>query len=369
MPELNLSNVIDVAVLGTPSILGLPDINTAALFTHEVPTWNDPYKLYVSAADVATDFGSGSVAAGIAAAFFAQNPNPLLTGGYLAIITLQVAETIQAAITRIGNTVYYFGILLDQLITDGGVASDLATAVQALDKLLFFPSNNAAHLEPGGIIDLFRTGSKTNTRGLFHANEAINFAAAYAGRALSTDFNASLTSQTIHLKELATIDVDGTVDETRLAKAGAAGADVYVSIAGLPCVFSSGGNLYFDQAYQRKWLKMALQTAGFNFLKSTNTKIAQTEEGMEGLKDEFRKVCAQAVANGYAAPGDWGGDKFGDPVALVRNVAGIGYYVYSTPLLRQSKSDRAARKAAAIQIAIKEAGAIHSANVIANVDL
>jgi len=378
-PILDLSNVINISILGTPSNLGLPNINTAALFTQDTPiAWDETeaFRIYTNPTDVATDFGTSSNAFKIAAAFFAQQPNPLNTGGYLAIIprlTTPSLESIEDAIVRTINLVYYFGILVDQEI-DGTTFATLTTYIQTLDKMFFYASSTAADYAPGGLLDLLRTSGKTHSRGLYYndgtAIDTQEMASAYAGRALSTDFTGSNTTQTMHLKVLATLSPDATIDQTALVAAGVAGVDVYVNIAGVPSLFTSGANQFFDEVYNELWFKFALQTAGFNYLRSTSTKIPQTESGMEGLKNVYRSICDQASGNGFIGAGRWTSPLvFGNPASLIRSVGDIGYYVFSIPVSQQSQADREARRAPLVQIAVKAQGAIHKSNVIVNVNL
>jgi len=290
-----------------------------------------------------------------------------LTGGLAAS-----DETVEAAIARTSNSVYYFGVLLDTVLAESPLVA-LTTYMQTVDKVLFYASRTAADFQPGGPLDDIRTASKTHTRTLYHytatALDTQKFAASYAGRALSTNFTGSNTAQTMHLKSLAGINPDQTIDQTSLDAAQAAGVDVYCSVAGVPCLFTSGANAFFDQVYNQLWFKFALQTAGFNYLRQTSTKIPQTEEGMEGLKAVLRKVCAQGVNNGFIGRGSWTSSTvFGKPADLIRNVADYGYYVYSLPVADQAQADREDRKAPLVQIAIKEQGAIHSASIVVNVN-
>ena len=372
--NLSLSNVINVTVLGAAQGLGLPNVNTAALFTSESPAspFSGDYKVYKNPSEVLTDFGSGSVAYAQAAAFFAQVPNVLSTGGYLVIIPLESEEDIPTAITRTLSQIYYFGVLVDLDLTSGELAT-LATYMQTLDKLYFHASATAGDIEVGGPLDLLRSGGFTHTRGLYYtvgAAAARVMAAAYAGRLLSTDFSGTDTTSTMHLKQLATIAADTGIDQTALEKAKAAGSDVYVSIAGLACVYTSGKNTFADEIYNELWFKLALQVAGFNHLKLTGTKIPQTELGVDGLKNAYRSVMAQAVRNGFLAPGSWTSpDTIGKPEDMVRNIADIGYYIYSVPVALQPTADRADRKAPLIQCAVKAAGAVHSSDIIVNVNI
>jgi len=193
--------------------------------------------------------------------------------------------------------------------------------------------------------------------------------ASYAGRALSTNFSGSNTTQTMHLKDLTSVQPDPSMTQTLLNEAIAAGADTYVSLQGVAKTFCSGENSFYDQVYNLQWFIGALKVAGFNYLATSSTKIPQTEGGMDGLKGAYRSVCEQGITNQYGAPGRWNSSTtFGVQSDFLANVAQRGYYIYSTPISQQSQVDRAARKAPLAQIAFKEAGAMHSSSVIVNIN-
>jgi hypothetical protein len=186
---------------------------------------------------------------------------------------------------------------------------------------------------------------------------------------MSTNFSAVNTAQTMNLKSLAGVSSDDAMTQTLLTAAKAVGADCYVNIAGQACVMSHGANEFFDDVYNLRWIIGALEVAGFNFLRTSGTKIPQTEQGMDGLKGAYRRVCSQSVSNGFIAPGEWtGSDTFGSPEDFKRNITDFGFYIYSSPVATQSVADRAARIAPTVQIALKYSGAIHSTNVIVNIN-
>ena len=86
---------------------------------------------------------------------------------------------------------------------------------------------------------------------------------------------------------------------------------------------------------------------------------------MSTLKAAMNGVAVQAVANGFLAPGAWTNSyTIGDPVALNRNIASNGYYIYSQPVANQAPSQRTARIAPLIQEAIKYAGAVQSVSAV-----
>ncbi len=372
--------IVNVTIEGTPQFLNAPNINTVALISSETPAWSpaEAFRIYTNATDVGTDFGTNSKAFEIATAFFQQNPNPLDSGGYFVIIPLITADSsiYEAAIARTLNSVYYFGILLDidaHAIAGASQFANLAAYVQTLDKLLIVGSLTVADFQsPSGILYAVAQAAQVNDRCLYYADgdsqDTPNFAAAYASRGLSTNWEGSLTAQTMNLKQLVGFQPDQTLTPTYLTEVQAAGVDVYPSFGGDPGLYTSGANGWFDQIYGQFWLKFALQAAGYNFLAQTNSKIPQTEIGMTGLKGAYASVLARGVANGFIAPGAWtGAAPFGNSADLIRNVAQTGYYIYSLPVAQQSQSDRNARKAPLVQIAVKLAGALHSSQVIVQI--
>jgi len=304
----------------------------------------------------------------------ATSANSLVATATPVVITAEetrVGETVAQAIVRANGIIHFFGLALTLEL---GQVELLATAgvLAPMRKIGFFLGSAEADIEVGGKLDLLRTGRFTNSRGLEYIDapaKGIAYCAAYMGRALSTVFAGSNTTQSMHLKDLVGIQPDPTMTQTMLNKAQAAGADVYVSFRGVPKTFTSGKNDYFDNVYNILWFIEALQVAEFNTLAQVGGKIPQTEGGMDVLKGSARKVCEQARENGFIAPGEWTSPTtFGDQADFLDNIRQYGYYIYSSPIALQSVADREARKATLIQIAIKYAGAIHSGTILININ-
>lgn len=372
------SYIVNVTIEGTPSFLNVPNINTVALISSETPAWSpaEAFRIYTNATDVGTDFGTDSKAFAMATAFFAQNPNPLDSGGYLAIIPIITADSSSyvAAITRTLNMVYYFGIIIDvDAQTIVGQFPALPNYVQGIDKMLIVASATASLFQDSGVFANLVAALNTNTRGLYYSDADVDFAtpafaAAYASRGLSTNWDGNNTAQTMNLKQLSGFTPDQTLTPTYLTQVQANGVDVYPSFGGDPGLYTSGANGWFDQIYGQFWLKFALQAAGYNFLAQTSSKIPQTEVGMTGLKGAYMTILAQGVNNGFMAPGAWtGASPFGNSADLVRCILDKGWYIYSRPVALQNQTDRNLRKAPVVQIAAKLAGAIQSSQVIVQV--
>lgn len=372
--QLSLSNVIDVSVSETPAGVGAFNTSNLALFTADTPlvTITDGYKIYLEPGEVATDFGTGSDTYKMANSIFSQRPNILAGGGYLVIIPFTASEKMTAAIPRTKDLVQYFGCIAANIEAQADMLA-AAAIVQALNKVMFVVSKTAADIDVGGKLDLLRTGLLSKTRGLFYGaastTDANVMLAAYAARALSTNFSGSNTTQTMHLKDLIGVQPDPSMTQTLQNKATAAGVDTYISLQGVSKVFTSGENKFFDQVYNLEWLVGALRTGLFNLLAQTSTKLPQTEKGMDAMRGVVREICETAVANGYFAPGSWtSATTFGNQDDFTANILQVGYYIYSTPVSKQLAADRAARVAPLVQLAGKEAGAIHSASIIVNIN-
>ncbi len=379
MAELDITNVVNISVSAAPTGIGAYNTSNIALFTADTPLdmgsdspfVTDGYKIYLSAREVAEDFESNSITLSMATKIFSQNPNILNNNGYLVIIPfLSGSERLKDAIIRAESLVQFFGIITARDILDyGDEFIEAGEYVQTLNKMFFAFSSEAASLDTNGLCDVIRDLKYDKTRCLVYISaltaDAKNYAAAYASRALSVNFSGSNTTITMHLKDLVGITADTNMTQTLLNKAQTVGADVYINIAGVAKVFTSGANSFFDQVYNREWLIGALEVDLFNALATVSTKIPQTEAGMAILKGVVRNDCEKAVRNGYIAAGAWNSaDRIGNPEDMLRNIEEIGYYIYSTPVNSQSQSERVARTAPLMQLAIKEAGAIHKTNLI-----
>jgi len=281
-------------------------------------------------------------------------------------------ETIKDCIVRTASSVPYFGLIYNVKVTNTELP-EVASIVQSLNVIQFVGSNVEGDIS--GIYDTLVLSGYNHTRCLYYSNsinESVDFAAGYASAGLSVNFAAGNTAATMNLKEIVGVAADPvfstTAGQSRFDLCKKHGVDCYADYK-VPGVASFKENDYFDEVYIRLALKLKLEVAGFNYLKQTNTKIPQTEDGMDGLKAAYRRVVNQFVNNGSFAPGTWtGSTTFGNPEDHRRNIEEFGYWLYSLPVNQQQTTDREARIAPVVQIACKSAGAFHSSDVIVLVE-
>lgn len=287
-------------------------------------------------------------------------------------------ETLSEAITRMAGNLYFEGILTTRTLEDSEAIA-ASTLVQSMqNRILPLPASTTTALTTGsGLFAKIQNNDRTKgllyTKGNTAEEAALNsrlFAAAYLSRGFAVNYSGSNTTITMNLKDLAGIEADTNISETILNQCVALGVDCFPSIEGLPKVVSNRqGKVYFDQVANLIWFVNAIQTAVFNTLATTQTKIAQTEAGMEKIAKAIRGVCNQAVTNGYVSPGTWNSpDTFGNYDDFMRNIEEFGYYQYHQPIAEQAQSEREQRQAPLWQIAAKESGAIHSANILITIE-
>lgn len=278
-------------------------------------------------------------------------------------------ERLADAIIRTQALVYFNGCLVDHNFEDDTELLNASDYVETQSKMLFVGKHQLGCCDSGSVFDRIRSRSNHHTRCIAYFGDTAQssrlIAAAYASRGLCVDFGGSNTTLTMQLKELAGCEPDPQATETLVQKAKTVGADMYVSVDGVPSVFSNGANEFFDNVYNDIWLKTALQVAGFNCLHTAGSKLPQTAAGLATLISAYVDVLNRGIKNGAFAPGTWTLPvTFGDPVMLRQSVASVGYYVYATPITEQAQEERDERKAPFIQMAVKRAGAIHSSNIL-----
>ena len=275
------------------------------------------------------------------------------------------AERLQDAVARTQSLIFYEAILPAFIPTDEEILTT-ATNIQALNKMLFVCTGDASKIEEDGVFTTIQSRGLTKTRCLYNGMEQeLLFASGYASKLLSVNFNGSGTANNLHTKQIIGLDPDTTINDTLLVQLNNAGVDCYPSMKGLGLIYCSGKNEWSDTVLFLNWLKMALETAGFNTLRGTPTKIAQTEEGVQQLSNAYRNVLEQAVRLGYVAPNPWLLPfTFGDQELFYNNIEQVGYYIYSEPVANLTQEQRDNREAPLISIALKLSGSINSSDIL-----
>ncbi|MGK8887366.1 DUF3383 domain-containing protein [Burkholderia gladioli] len=258
---------------------------------------------------------------------------------------------------------------------DGTIEDDDHVAVAQLVEadqahIYGITTQNAQALDPTVTSDL---ASRLKALALKYSMIQYSSSSAYAvvsalGRLLTVDFNGNSTTLTLMYKQEPGI-VAEALTSTQADTLEAKNCNVYVGYDNNTSILQYGvtpSGIFVDSVYNALWFRNDIQTAVYNLLYTSPTKIPQTDAGNAQIAATISSVCDQAVTNGYLAPGVWNSAGFG---AIVQGqTLSKGYYIYTPPIASQSQADREARKSVVFQIAAKEAGAIHSADIAVTVN-
>jgi hypothetical protein len=193
-------------------------------------------------------------------------------------------------------------------------------------------------------------------------------AASTFGRAFTVDFEANNTTITLKFKTEPGVTAEN-ITETQAQTLKAKNCNVYVAYDNARAILQEGvmsNGYFFDEVHGTDWLQNAIQTDVFNLLYQSNTKVPQTDAGMHLIVTAVESACSRAVRNGLCAPGVWNAGGFGQ--LAQGDTLTKGFYVYCPQVATQSQADRETRKTPPIQVAAKLAGAVHSSNILINVN-
>jgi hypothetical protein len=275
------------------------------------------------------------------------------------------AETKVEAVTIVKSLVNFKGFCFAGATTDQE-SKDLATWTMANAVMSYDVFTSASNLEkditnPAWEIKL---ASQNQYRMLYRKDGNRKFAAGYMARMHVVNFNATNTALTMNLKEIIGVPSE-EFSQSEIAKAKAVGVDIYVAFKDVPKLLTSGANDFTDNPYNLLAYIDAVQTDAFNLLGTASTKIPQTQRGINLIVDTVEKTTEGFVNAGVFAAGPWtSSETFGNLNAFTKSIESKGYYVLAESLAAQSTADRQARISPPINVAVKNAGAVHQIDII-----
>lgn len=284
----------------------------------------------------------------------------------------QAAETAADAIAlfddRFGQQ--WYAVVCPSATPDEQIA--IASFVESsINKhILGVTSQEAAVLVAASTTDIAsRLKALELTRSMVQYSSKSAFAVCSAlARILTVDYNGSQTMITLKFKQQPGVEAE-LLPLSQVTVLESKNANVFVNYNNDTAILEQGvmvNGEFVDVITGTDWLAVTLQTALYNLLYTSPTKVPQTDQGQQLLLTTCESVCAQAVSNGLLAPGVWNSAGFGQ-IEQGQFLA-KGYYIYSDSFKKQQPNDRAARHAMPIQIAAKLAGAIHDINCTVTVN-
>ena len=229
-----------------------------------------------------------------------------------------------------------------------------------------FDSPTNLEVDPDNVVWDIKLAGLSNYRMFYSKAGDRNYAVAAMAKVHLVNFNGENTAQNLNMKEFTAITPDD-LTQTEISNAQKVGLSIYVPFKGgiVSKVLESGANDFADNRYNLIAFENSVQTAVFNLLGGTSTKIPQTTRGINQIIDTVEAVSNRFVRVGVFGAGEWSSpDTFGDVEVFKRSIRERGFYWLSGSLATQPQADREARKSPVIQGAVKLAGAINKVDVI-----
>jgi len=191
--------------------------------------------------------------------------------------------------------------------------------------------------------------------------------ASILGYAMGANTGLSNSSYTLMFKALPGISTEN-LTLTQLQYIESVNGNVYVNRGGTYNMLETGvtsDGTPFDQIIGLDVLSNNVQISIMNLLQSS-PKIPQTDSGVNSIVNVISGPCETAKKSGFIAPGIWRAAPFfnlntGDALLA-------GYRVMADTVDNQSSTDKAARKAPPIYLALKLAGAIQHVVLSININ-
>lgn len=221
-------------------------------------------------------------------------------------------------------------------------------------------TSEATALDPNSVADIgYQLKALAYNRTLTQYSSTNPFASCSCfGKALTANLAAQNTAYTLAYKTQ-----PGVVPENLSANAANSldgkNYTYYANFNNGEAIIVNGcmaSGVFFDTMHEVDFFANQIQTDVFNLLKSTPTKIPQTDAGNHLVATTIESACVVSVNNGTLAPGTWNSQGFGQ--YSQGDFLPKGYYVYQPPISSQAETDRAKRKSVPFQVMAKLAGAI-----------
>ncbi|EOV0985527.1 DUF3383 family protein [Edwardsiella piscicida] len=332
-------------------------------------------RLYSSPDDIGDDFGVESEEYKAAVVWFSQSPRPTQVFVGRWVKTLKTAEagkveTLLEAVNALLDYNSWYGLHLAVPEADYPADADIITVSAAVEaatvsRIFAITTNEETVMVAADTTNLAsKLKAAKYSRTYIQYSSTSRYAALSSfARAFTVNFNGSNTTITLKFKQLpgVTYETIGTSQATALEDKN---CNVYVYYENDTAILEQGvmcNGDFFDERHGLDWLQNAVQTADYNTLYTSTTKIPQTDTGTTTRIANIEKVLDVAEKNGLFAPGIWTGGPMGQ--LNTGDALTKGYYTWADTVDNQLQTDREARKGVPIQVAAKLAGAVHYGDV------
>lgn len=306
---------------------------------------------------------SGAVAGDISAMLIATNTvgNGAYTSNGIA------SETAVAAVTLFDTK---FGQQWFAVTVPAAVDSDhsaIAAYIEGAANYHFYgvTTQEAAVLTPGDTtsIPYVLQQAAYNRTAVQYSSSNQYAVVSLLARILTTNYSGNNTVITLMYKQEPGITAEN-LNSTQIAALEAKNCNVFVAYNNNTAIIETGicpSGQFIDTVIGSLALAVQIQTAVYNVLFTSTTKIPQTDAGTHLMTTAIAQICAHYVQNGWLAPGVWTGAGFGQ--LNTNDFMPSGFYIFAPSVTTQTAAVRATRVSVPIQVAAKLAGAIHDVSV------
>ncbi|HHT0511353.1 TPA: DUF3383 family protein [Raoultella planticola] len=332
-------------------------------------------RAYSAADDIGDDFGVDSEEYKAAVIWFSQQPQPTLiyVGRWVKTLETGEAGTVETLLQAVNALMDYnswYGLHLAVPEADYPVDADIISVAAAIEastvsRIFGITTDEATILDAATTTDLASKLKAAKYRRTFiqYSTSSLYAGLSAFARAFTVDFTGSNTTITLKFKQQPGITYE-TLGTSQANNLEAKNCNVYVYYENDTAILEQGvmsNGDFFDERHGLDWLQNAVQTADFNTLYTSTTKIPQTDAGTTTRIANIELVLDKAVQNGLFAPGKWTGGPMGQ--LNTGDTLTKGYYTWAENVDDQLQVDREARKGVPIQVAGKLAGAVHYGTV------
>lgn len=373
-----VEQIINIVTRIRPGGIGVANFGMGMLFAPHSEADNgatvDTYDDFSTAAQVGTAFGVNSKTYMAAVRWFSAIPKPnMLRIYYRDDGDDTLLQSFNKALEA--NIWWYWTLTTDEIIAlPANTIAQLAAWCDANEKFLVHSTTDVGVINPGTTADVASVLTAAGSRRVFtlrHSTDPyagielaavfsrVNFSAANstitgefkklpgvtAENLALTAYNAMKSKKAIFYTQ---VETGGQVDDGRVINS---------------LTHSSYGE-YIDDVFNLDAFVNALKVGLYNALANATSKVPQTPRGQQVLIDAAAQVGEQFIANGFL-----GERQYVDPDDGESKVS-RGYEILTSPedILSISDADRAARKAAPINMRIFRAGAIHAVDIQVDVE-
>lgn len=368
-----LKTLTAIDLSGVTNLNGVASVITTKLAASGTCVWNASYNRFEITSATTGATSTITYAEAPSSGTDVSSLLGLRTGQASAPVNGVAAETLLQAVTTLASmsNAWYGLLVADATLTEQDVL-DVATFIEGTgqSRIFGYTTQNSLAMDPTSTTDI---AAKLEAAGFKRTFSQFSSATPYAaasmfGRAFTVNFQGNNTTITLKFKQEPGI-VAESINTTQASALEAKNCNVFVNYNNDTAIIQEGvmvNGYFFDEVHGLDWLQNDVETAVWNLLYGSLTKVPQTNAGINQIVTTIESRLDQAVSNGLVAPGQWNGPAFG--AITSGQFLTKGYYVYAPPIEQQSQADREARKAPPIQVAVKLAGAVHFVDVIINVN-